>query len=209
MLRFVFRLIVLAIVLACVSAAIAYVVVRGHGFSARATPGPIETRVARSARGLAIPAEAARRASPEPQTADSLRAGLEHFADHCALCHANDGSGDTEIGRGLYPKVPDMRLPATQTLSDGELFYIIENGVPLTGMPGWGGGDAEGEKATWHLVQFVRHLPKLTPEEAAAMSALNPRPPAESDAIDPDEFLKGAPVPPPGQHKHKHGKDDR
>jgi hypothetical protein len=54
------------------------------------------------------------------------------------MCHANNGSGETEIGRNLYPKAPDMRQTKTQSLSDGELYYIIRNGVPMTGMPAWG-----------------------------------------------------------------------
>jgi len=58
-----------------------------------------------------------------------------HFADHCAICHANNGSGNTEIGRNLYPKAPDMRLPQTLNLTDGELYYTIHNGIRLTGMP--------------------------------------------------------------------------
>ena len=91
-----------------------------------------------------------------PASPESVKKGLEHFADHCAMCHANDGSGAAEMGRGLYPRVPDMRLPATQSLTDGELFYIIENGVRLTGMPAWGTGTPEGEEATWHLVRFIR-----------------------------------------------------
>ena len=52
------------------------------------------------------------------------------------------------MGRGLYPRAPDMRLAATQNLSDAELFYLIENGIRLTGMPGWGTGTKEGEKSS-------------------------------------------------------------
>src|SRR5215204_5096493 len=84
---------------------------------------------------------------------------MAHFADHCAVCHGNDGRGDTEMGRGLYPKAPDMRLDATQQLSDGELFYIIEHGIRFTGMPGWRTGTTAGEESSWHLVRFIRHLP--------------------------------------------------
>ena len=75
-----------------------------------------------------------------PNTEEAIAEGRAHFADHCASCHANDGSGDTEMGRGLYPRAPDMRLAATQNLEDHELFYIIENGIRLTGMPAWGTG---------------------------------------------------------------------
>lgn len=151
-----------------------YTFVRGRGFTAKRQPGRIETAVARSARSLAIPRFARDRVNPVPATEEIVRQGLAHFADHCAMCHGNDGSGDTEMGRGLYPKAPDMRLPATQKLTDGELFYLIENGVPLTGMPAWGAGTPDGEAASWHLVHFIRRLPKLTPEELEDMAELNP-----------------------------------
>ena len=58
-----------------------------------------------------------------------------------------------------------MRKAPTQDLTDGELFYIIENGVRLTGMPAWGDGSPQGETLTWQLVHFIRRMPKLTPEE--------------------------------------------
>ena len=104
---------------------------------------------------------------------------LEHYADHCAACHANDGSGDTEIGRGLYPKVPDMRGIETQSLSDGELFSIIEHGIRLTGMPAWGTGTPDGERDSWGLVHFVRRLPKLSSDDIERMEGLNPKTPAQ------------------------------
>jgi mono/diheme cytochrome c family protein len=120
--------------------------------------------------------------------------GMEHFADHCAVCHGNDGSGNTEMGRGLYPRAPDMRLPATQNLSDAELFYIIENGVRLTGMPGWATGTKEGETSSWHLVHFIRHLPKLTAEEVGHMEELTPKSPqAVRQQIEEEKFLQGGP----------------
>ena len=78
-----------------------------------------------------------------PRTDENVRKGLEHFADHCATCHANDGSGNTTIGKNLFPPAPDMRLAATQDLTDGELFYIIEEGVRFTGMPAWSSGTPE------------------------------------------------------------------
>ncbi len=88
-------------------------------------------------RRWATPQAVRARANPVPPTEAVLAEALEHWADHCATCHANDGSGDTEIGRGLYPRAPDMRAQETQALTDGELFSIIEHGIRLTGMPGW------------------------------------------------------------------------
>jgi mono/diheme cytochrome c family protein len=184
-----------------------YVFVRGHGFDARRQPGRFETAIGRGARRLAIPADARNRSNPVPASEEVVRDGLAHFADHCAMCHGNDGSGNTEMGRGLYPKPPDMRLAATQELTDGELFYVIERGVPFTGMPGWGSGAPEGETASWHLVHFIRRLPKLTPEELAQMTELNPISPDECrermEAQASGKRGEAAPVH-PRAHRHKH-----
>jgi mono/diheme cytochrome c family protein len=101
---------------------------------------------------------------------------MEHYARYCAVCHANDGSGlKTPLGTGLYPKPPDLRAAATQSLTDGELFYIIDNGVRFTGMPAFGTGESTpaGDKQLWELVQFVRRLPRITPDELATMEGMN------------------------------------
>ena len=95
-----------------------------------------------------------------------------------------------------------MRTGSTQSLSDGELFHIIENGVRLTGMPAWGTGSPESERASWTLVQFIRHLPALTTTELSEMERLNPKGPDER--IDPDAFLEGTDAAPPVVRRHKH-----
>jgi mono/diheme cytochrome c family protein len=159
------------------TAGLAYL--RATGLDAMAQPGALETWVARAGRRVAVPSAIRKMTNPTPKSAESVADGMAHFADHCAVCHANDGSGDTEIGRGLYPKAPDMRLDTTQQLSDGELFYIIEHGVRFTGMPGWRTGTTAGEESSWHLVHFIRRLPVLTPAELESMKARNPRSPEE------------------------------
>lgn len=176
------------------------------GISARNAPGTGETAAARRLRSLAMPRAARERTNPVSPTPDAIREGLEHFADHCAVCHGNNGSGDTEMGRGLYPRPPDMRQPATQSLSDGELFYIIENGVRLTGMPAWGDGSPESEAASWPLVHFIRHLPKLSGAEAAKMEDLNPKSPAERrEEEEARRFLESPGESPKPAPAHKHG----
>jgi mono/diheme cytochrome c family protein len=182
------------------------------GIGTRTPPGPIETAASRTARSLMIPAGARALPNPEPATSENIRSGLEHWADHCASCHANDGSGNTEMGRALYPPAPDMRLAATQNLSDGELFYIIENGVKLTGMPAWGTGTPEGARDSWHLVQFIRRLPDLSEAELAEMEELNPRPAADWQALEDERrFLSGETAVPgpsmPPPHEHKGGSE--
>jgi mono/diheme cytochrome c family protein len=162
------------------------------GLSAQAAPGPVETAVARRVRGLAVPSDYRTLANPVLSNEESVRNGMAHFADHCASCHANDGSGNTHLGREMFPPAPDMRASATQELTDGELFYFIEHGIRFTGMPGWSTGTLDGEEASWHLVNFMRQLPKLTPEQVVEMAAMNPRSPAEiRQEIEEQRFLEG------------------
>jgi mono/diheme cytochrome c family protein len=145
------------------------------GFSAKTEPHAIEVFLARQIRHLAIPIEQRNSPNPVPPSPDLLKEGLAHFADHCAQCHGNDGRGQTAIGKKVYPKAPDLRLADTQSMSDGELFWIIHNGIRFTAMPAWGEGDPAQDMDSWKLVHFIRHLPHLTPEELDQMKGLNPK----------------------------------
>jgi mono/diheme cytochrome c family protein len=177
-------------VLAVVVAGVAYggIVIR-RGFSTKDQPSSLETAIARTARSLAIPGSAKNEKNPYAATAENITAGREHFADHCATCHANDGSGETEMGPNFYPKPPDMRLAQTQNLTDGEIFYIINNGVRLTGMPGW--GTSHGPEDTWKLVLFIRHLPQLSAEERKDMERFNPKSADDDDDHGADHHEEG------------------
>jgi mono/diheme cytochrome c family protein len=191
------RLLVVLGVFAIIAIAGVLLVLQGRGVSARPEPSAVETRVALFMRGWMTPSTYKGLPNPVSATQENFVAAREHFADHCASCHANDGSGHTEMGRSLYPKAPDMRLPRTQQLSDGELFYIIENGVMLTGMPGWSTNTPEGEKASWQLVHFIRRLSSLTAEDLQEMERHNPVSRAvieEERAV--EDFLKGGDPPP-------------
>jgi mono/diheme cytochrome c family protein len=174
------------------------------GLDARSHPSALETQVAREVRSLAIPRAIRNRPNPVAASPDVLADGLAHYADHCASCHGNNGDGNTEMGRGLFPKPPDMRQAATQQLTDGELFYIVEHGVRFTGMPGWSTGTESGENATWRLVHFIRHLPQLTQEDLERLETLAPRSPEQiRQQIEEEEFLKGGDATPPTNgHEH-------
>ncbi len=161
-----------------------------NGLSARATPSKLEESMARHVWQLSIPSNARDIKNPVAATPENIKDARLHFADHCAACHANDGSGDAIFGRGLYPKPPDLRLQATQERTDGELFWVIENGVRFTGMPSFASHDMSED--SWKLVLFIRHIPNLTPEEKMEMAANNPKSPEERrEDHDEDEFLNG------------------
>ena len=180
-----------------------------HGFSARDQPSAAEAFLAHRMRHWAVPASARKMKNPFSDSAEAVAAGRMHFADHCASCHGNDGRGKTEMGQNLYPKVPDMWGEETRSLSDGEVFYIIKNGVRLTGMPAWGQDTPEDDRASWHLVSFIRHVPWITPKELEEMGTMNPVNPMEmKEEKDIDNFLEGGDSPSPSPQSKpatKHG----
>jgi mono/diheme cytochrome c family protein len=197
-------LILLLVVLAVGLAVAAGVSILHNGLSARATPTAMEAMLARNARYLAIPANARNEHNPVSPSEEALKEGRAHFADHCAACHGNDGGGDTMYGKGLYPKPPDLRLAETQKLSDGEIFWIIENGVRFTGMPAFGEGHGSQEDS-WKLVLFIRHLLQLTMDERVEMERENPKGPDDRDEErEEKDFLRGEPVQQKAEPKHHH-----
>lgn len=157
---------------------------------ARLAPSRMETVLARRLRSRSLPSGARQSQNPFSSSPELLREASRHFADHCASCHGNNGSGNTEMGRNLYPPAPDMRLAATQQLSDGEFYYIIHNGIRWTGMPAW--GEPDNDQDSWKLVLFIRHLPQLTAVELRDMERFNPKSDADrEEEKEEQEFLKG------------------
>ena len=193
-------------IFACLLAAAAGAVILhdARGFSASEPPGALERWIARRARSAAMPADARARPNPLQNNPEVLAEARAHWADHCATCHANDGSGETLLGKHTSPPAPDMRLPATQKLTDGELFYVIQNGIRLTAMPAWSSGSAHDEQDSWKLVHFIRHLPQLTLAEKQEMEKLNPKAPDDlKEEEEEKKFLEGqGEAEPHEQHHH-------
>lgn len=182
---------ILAALIAVALLLIGFARITRYGFSARDEPTRIEAAVARTVRHWAAPAELRQRRNPVPLTPAVLAAARAHFADHCATCHGNDGKGTSGLGALMYPRTPDMTKAATQSLSDGEIFAIIENGVRLTGMPAFGSGTPQSAGESWALVHFIRHLPKLTRQEIDEMEKLNPKTPEEWKQMQDEEAFLG------------------
>jgi mono/diheme cytochrome c family protein len=179
-----------------------YVSVR-RGFSTRTEPGRVEASIAGTLREWSIPAKYERMPNPVACSEEVFKQAQAHWADHCATCHANNGSGDSMLGRGLYPRPPDMRSAETQHESDGELYYTIKNGVQLSGMPAFGEpGDEDAD--SWKLVCFIRRLPQLTAQEEQDMKKMNPKTPEDlEEERQEEQFLNGG-APPPERNEHHH-----
>lgn len=194
------KLAVALLLLLVVAASFGWSVIR-RGFSARDNPSAMEAYVARTARKLSIPASERDAKNPFVPTPEVLSEARAHFADHCAICHGNDGSGKTEIGPNLYPKAPDMRHSETQNLTDGQMYSIIHNGIRLTGMPAWGGPGKDDD--SWKLVLFIRHLPQMNPQEMKEMEMFNPKSANDrSEEEDEQRFLNKGKAPEMKMQKH-------
>jgi len=165
---FIWYAVVLVVVIALGGAGL-YGFLRTQSFSAREKPRALEVVIARNLRRLAFPPGVRHMTNPLTVSPLDRAEARDHFADHCAVCHNNNGDGQTMINEGLYPPAPDLRQSPTQDLSDGEIFAIIKNGIRFTGMPGWGGDDDEN----WKLVAFMRHIPALSQQELELMKKIN------------------------------------
>ncbi len=143
-----------------------------RGFSAHAQPTSMEVMMAHMMRDMAMPAKAARMKNPYPATAATIEMASQHFAAHCALCHNNNGDGKTDLGKDMYPHPPNLAGRQTQTKSDGELFYAIRNGIRMSGMPAW---PEDSRREIWELVNFIRNLPRQTPQQRQEMKRYNPK----------------------------------
>ena len=142
--------------------------VKWRGFRASSRPGAFESSVARSVRDFAIPGAEHRKANPVARDPAAVEQGREAFLARCAVCHGVDGRGATPVGANEYPQVPDLRSAPTQRLSDGDLHYIIENGVQLTGMPAMRGTHTETDAESWKLVSWIRSFRTPSPQEITA-----------------------------------------
>ena len=146
-----------------------------QGCTANKQPSPGETNLADAAKDVAIPLEAGKKKNPLPDTDEVVSQGQELFLGSCAQCHAADGRADTSLGRTMAPPAMDLTSSHVQHWSDAELFWIIQNGVRLTGMPAW--HSSISENGTWKLARFIHHLPHLdatsttTPSPAQAATS--------------------------------------
>ncbi len=150
------------------------------GCTADKHPSREETTLANAAKDVVIPLEAGKMKNPLPETDEVVSQGQAVFLESCALCHGADGHGQTSIGRNMYPPAADMHSAHVQHWSEGQLFWIIRNGVRLTGMPSWQSSISEDD--TWKLARFIHSIPRL--DAASASTAVQPQAQAVISAQD-------------------------
>jgi mono/diheme cytochrome c family protein len=128
-------------------------------------PGPFETRVANWTKHLLV-RRASRHSIPPAPTdrQSSLVEGDKLFGVDCAACHGMDGHRPTDAGRWMYPRAADLTSKDVQSYSDRELFWIVKNGIRLSGMPAF--AKVESDEHIWDLVLYLRTLPETAKQKA-------------------------------------------
>src|SRR5215469_11668484 len=135
--------------------------------SALPEPGRFETRLADLSKNLLIRRASNHGIPPRPlDVKASISDGGSHYGLDCSVCHSDDGRGQTPLGQGLYPRVADLTSKRVQNYSDQELFWIIKNGIRLTGMPAF--GQVESPDHIWDLVNYVRTLPRNSQNQGSS-----------------------------------------
>lgn len=147
----------------------AYLAVGGYNVAATVPPSKMETRVATWALNRSIARRASADHNPQSTTPATWKAGMAHFKENCVVCHGATGVDAGEIGQGLNPPAPDLTLPRVQARPDGELYWIVANGIKSTGMPAFSPTHKPDE--IWKIVAFIRHLPELTNDEQTILKA--------------------------------------
>jgi len=140
--------------------------------TAHEKPSTVETALANMAKDIVIPVETENLKNPLPNNEQVVNQGRQIFVQSCAICHGTDGHGQTTLGQGMYPPVMDLTSPHVQHWTDSQMFWIIQNGVRLTGMASWKGAISADD--TWKLVIFIHDLPGLNTAEAGSTKAQEP-----------------------------------
>jgi mono/diheme cytochrome c family protein len=133
------------------------VIASQFNLSALPEPGKTETLAATKARHFLV--RRASRAGIPPAPADrqaSITEGDDLFGTDCSECHGDSGRKPTDAGRWMYPRAADLGSAEVQGYSDRELFWIVKNGIRLSGMPAF--GRVESDEHIWNLVNYVRTL---------------------------------------------------
>jgi mono/diheme cytochrome c family protein len=108
-----------------------------------------------------VPEEAKKIKSPIDATAESIASGKKLFDRQCSVCHGDDGKGNTDMVGSLPKKPADLTRKEMEAVSDGEIFWLMANGLPQSGMPSFRTKLSDNEK--WQVVAFVRNLSKPKP----------------------------------------------
>jgi len=146
--------VLIALVLAVVAVIVGLTQIR---LDALQEPGHLETFLATQVKHLLVHRSSREGIPPAPTNLQqSIDEGDKLYATDCSMCHGPDGHTPTDSGRWMYPRASDLTSPAVQHYSNGELFWIVKNGIRLSGMPAF--GRVESDEHIWNLVHYLRTM---------------------------------------------------
>lgn len=140
-------------------------------FSAAAEPSALEEELAEWALMNSVRRRAPEEPNPLQGQAAALAEGLDHYKEYCVMCHGAPGVGRAEFAEAFFPPAPlfdeHEAEEVNEEFTDGELFWIVDNGIRLTGMPAF--GETHDDEEIWELVLVVQNLNSLTPAQTAEL----------------------------------------
>jgi mono/diheme cytochrome c family protein len=160
-------LIVFVVVLVLAAGAAAFIWSGAYNVSARSPHWDITFWLLQTVRNQSIASHSKGISAPALEDNEYIQLGLRHFHPMCRLCHGAPGYPREEFAQGLYPSPPDLASDQVQHLKDAELYWIVDNGLKMTGMPSF--GVTHSEKEMWAIVAFLRRLPNLNPRQYNAL----------------------------------------
>jgi mono/diheme cytochrome c family protein len=123
--------------------------------------------------------------NPYANDPEAIETGMHHYKEMCVVCHSAPGLDKSEIAEGLNPGAPNLASPDSQEMTDGQIFWIIANGVRSTGMPAF--EEADDVETRWKIVAFVRHLPHITDAERRFLAPAEEEEGGEHAAVEESE----------------------
>lgn len=126
---------------------------------------PFIESVLHSTMHASVEAGAAAVEVPDLDRQDMIQAGAAAYDDLCAACHLKPGLESTVLRAGLNPMPPTFSASTHQ--DPAQQFWVIQNGIKMTGMPAW--GVTHDDQALWEIVAFLQRLPELSRREYQAM----------------------------------------
>lgn len=109
----------------------------------------------------------AKEEAPESWSQDEIKSGFKNYNEMCVICHGAPGKALSYLGKGLQPQPPNL-AEAVEKWTNGQLFWIIKNGVKMTGMPAF--GPTHDDVDIWSIVGFIRRLPRTSAQEFQSMA---------------------------------------
>jgi mono/diheme cytochrome c family protein len=144
-------------------AVIAIVAASQFTLSALPEPGRLELSLATKAKHYLVHRSSREGIPPAPADRQvAIQEGERVYGTDCGACHGLSGHNPTDAGRWMYPRAADLTSSGVHSYSDQEVFWIIKNGIRLSGMPAF--GKVETDEHIWDLVFYIHTLPKSAPE---------------------------------------------